>query len=85
MRAAGWKIVEAPDAWLLHSLGRITFHRFFGRKVMTTNHSPERRYYIHRNRLALIWRYRAKDIEWAFGEFKGGIVDTIKVLLFEEQ
>jgi rhamnosyltransferase len=84
-RTAGWKIVEAPDAVLLHSLGRMSSHRFLGRRMTTTNHSPERRYYIHRNRMTLIWRYRRKDTEWAFGELKGWVMDSAKVLLIEDQ
>lgn len=84
MRVAGWKIVESPDSLLFHSLGRMTFHRFLGRRISTTNHSPERRYYMCRNRLVLIQRYLLEDPNWAFAELRGLVMDSVKVLLMED-
>lgn len=40
---------------LLHSLGDQTKHNFFSREIVTTNHSPLRRYYMIRN---CIWYTR---------------------------
>ena len=84
IRAAGLKIVECSNAILVHSLGRMTQHKFLWKTFSTTNHSAKRRYYITRNRLVLIKRYFDKDREWAFGDFKGIVLETIKMLLVEQ-
>ena len=57
MRSLGLRLIDCPEAILIHSLGHITFHSLWGRGFATSNHSPKRRYYITRNRLVLIKRY----------------------------
>lgn len=84
LRAAGFQIIQCPNAVLAHSLGRITRHRLLGKSYTTTNHSAKRRYYITRNRLVLIRRYYSIDRAWAMGELKGLFVETIKILLAEQ-
>ena len=84
MRANGYKLIECPDATLLHSLGRATLRRILGRELMITNHNPKRRYYINRNRLVLIKRYCFKDREWALAKLKSLVLDSIMVLMVEE-
>ena len=85
LRSAGYKIVECQGAILQHSLGRMSYETLLGIKISTTNHSPQRRYYIHRNRLTLVIRYWLKDKEWALREFKGLVKDSVKILLLEEK
>lgn len=82
VRALGLRVIESPHATLLHSLGRITMHPLFG---IVTNHSPKRRYYINRNRLVLVKRYFLKDPEWALNKLKTLVLDTIMVLLVEDE
>lgn len=84
LRAAGFQVVQCPNAVLAHSLGRITQHRLLGKPYTTTNHSAKRRYYITRNRLVLIRRYFSIDREWALGDLKGFVADAIKILLAEQ-
>lgn len=84
IRAAGLKIVECPNAILVHSLGRMTQHKLLWKTFSTTNHNAKRRYYITRNRLVLIKRYFNIDREWAFGDLQGIVVETIKMLLVEQ-
>ncbi len=84
MRAVGFKVIESKQAILAHSLGRITWHRVLGVTFYTTNHSPGRRYYITRNRLVMMRRYLYKDREWVISDFKGMVVDTVKILLAEQ-
>ena len=60
MRAAGYKIVES-NVVLNHSLGKMTPHTFAGRHIFVTNHNPQRRYFITRNRIVLLRRYMGKD------------------------
>ncbi|MGC1781919.1 MAG: glycosyltransferase family 2 protein [Acidobacteriaceae bacterium] len=85
MRLQGFKVIESPEAILQHSLGRIGYEKFLGRRMSTTNHSPQRRYYINRNRLVLIRRYLFRDTQWASRELKSLIKDSAKVVLLEKQ
>jgi len=63
IRSMGMRIVQCEQAALLHSLGKITFRRFFGKKLVATNHSAARRYYITRNRLLVLSQHRG-DFPW---------------------
>lgn len=84
MHAAGYKMVEVPQAILKHSLGNTMPHVFFGRRIFVTNHSPKRRYFITRNRLILLWRYFNKDKEWAKYELTDLIKGTVALFLYEQ-
>ncbi len=84
MRAAGLKVIECPRAILVHSLGRITEHKFLGRTFSTNNHSAKRRYYITRNRLVLMKRYFYKDREWVIADLKRMVYDAVRIFLAEQ-
>ncbi|MGC1870147.1 MAG: glycosyltransferase family 2 protein [Acidobacteriaceae bacterium] len=83
MRAAGYRIVES-DVVLNHSLGKMTTHVFAGRHILLTNHNPQRRYFITRNRIVLLKRYRGKDREWTAYELTDFWKGTVALLLFEQ-
>jgi len=76
-------ILEAPQAVLLHTLGRPTRHRLFGKSFVTTNHSASRRYYITRNRLLTMLRYW-RDWQWLSYELKLSLSELVKVVFVEE-
>jgi len=82
-RRAGYAIVEAPGAILLHSWGRRTKHNLFGRGFSSTNHNANRRYYITRNRLLLMRRYW-RDWRWFVREMRAFGVELFKIVLVEE-
>jgi rhamnosyltransferase len=81
-RRKGLLILQSP-AVLFHSLGRTTYHRLFGRNFYVTNHSAGRRYYITRNRLRLLARYRM-DRSWARRECREILTENVAVLLVED-
>lgn len=83
MRAAGYRIVES-NVVLNHSLGKTTPHVFAGRHIFLTNHNPQRRYFITRNRIVLLRRYRGKDREWTAHELTDFWKGTVALLLFEQ-
>jgi len=58
MIAAGHSIMTVRDAVLYHRLGQRTRHNFLGKTLFATNHTPQRRYRIARNRL-IFWRLYA--------------------------
>lgn len=54
---AGFHIIVCADALLSHSIGEAVSRKFLGFRIFGTNHSPERRYTIGRNRMTVIRRY----------------------------
>jgi rhamnosyltransferase len=83
LRKHGYQILEAQSAKLAHSLGDITAHRLMGRRVLVTNHSVLRRYYISRNRL-IVWRqYWKSENTWVLRDMRAFMTELVKILLFE--
>lgn len=56
----GFRIIQAYDAKLAHRLGNIRKHSLFGLKVHTSHHPAVRRYYITRNNLYLINKFKSR-------------------------
>lgn len=81
---AGWSIVQSSKAVLSHALGKLSHHHFLGRVFSTTNHTPERRYYITRNRLYVLRLYRG-DLRWALAEIRATVAETAKIALVEQE
>jgi len=70
---------------LVHALGDQTTHRFFHKRVRTSNHSPFRRYYMARNTVVYAKRYRAKCPDIVFAYCRHLLFEQIKILLFERE
>ncbi|MBA2671884.1 MAG: glycosyltransferase family 2 protein, partial [Gemmatimonadetes bacterium] len=83
-RAAGYAIVEASGATLLHRLGNASRHRVLGRTVAATNHSVLRRYYISRNRVALYRRFLWSRPGWVANDLFIWTREIVKIASFEE-
>lgn len=83
-RSKGFKIIESPQALLIHSVGFGAKHSFFRKTVVTTNHNHLRRYYNSRNRCVLYKRYILSNPKWVIKDIDLYIKDIVKVLFFEE-
>ncbi|HKU24819.1 MAG TPA: glycosyltransferase family 2 protein [Candidatus Sulfotelmatobacter sp.] len=85
IRQAGFSILEVERAELLHSLGRTTARKFFAWKIVATNHSAVRRYYITRNRVWLYRRYYRKDFAWFWRDARSMTEELVKILVVEDR
>ena len=83
-RAAGLMVIEARHVAMDHAIGAITRKRVLGRGGVLTNHSPDRRYYITRNTLALSARHFTTDPAWALREAAHLAVWNTVAALFEQ-
>ena len=54
-----YKVIQASHAILLHRLGNMTEHMFFGKRRYVTNHAVFRRYYNARNRCYVYRKFYA--------------------------
>lgn len=82
-RSMGMKIAQS-DAALLHSLGRLTYHKFLGHEVYVTNHSVGRIYYRERNRWHIYLR-RHYEWQWFRRDVYLAITGMVAIMLWEEQ
>jgi rhamnosyltransferase len=56
-RAAGYRVLETVRPLMSHSLGAPTAHKHLWVTTWTSNHSPDRRYYMARNNTVLLREY----------------------------
>ena len=81
LRKAGYPIQIVPLARLFHSYGEIKSRRFLGLTFYPTHHSPERKYYITRNRLYVMMKFP----HFIFQDLKPWAVELLKFFLFEKR
>lgn len=63
-RALGFHVHIASARLIVHSIGAISYHRFLGKRLETSNHSALRRYYWHRNGLRLALEHWRREWRW---------------------
>jgi len=76
-------LVVQSSAVLLHSLGKTSYYRVFGRRFGVTHHAANRRYYMTRNRLRLLMHY-ASDWPWTWREGRTMLMDAAKIVIVED-
>lgn len=81
LKRLGYRVTVVNRARLLHSLGKIEPRRFLGLTFHPTNHSPERRYYMTRNRLYVMTKYPG----FAFSEMWAWAKEMVKLVFFENE
>ncbi|HZV36241.1 MAG TPA: glycosyltransferase [Verrucomicrobiae bacterium] len=84
-RRRGFKLRRAGRAFLLHCLGSLEAHHFFGMTLALTSHNATRCYYIMRNRVLMYRRYALSFPFWAFTDFVWMLVDFAKIIFFESE
>lgn len=79
-----YNIITVSNIILLHSLGESVNKSIFGKKIIVTNHSILRRYYITRNRF-YCWKEFKEDFpSWVLGDKLRFINEIIKIQFFEK-
>ena len=85
-RQAGYSVWRTSLPLMEHSLGKLSPCKFLGMRFNVTNHLPERRYYIFRNTLYMVWQFKMFDPLWALRMLCDYLPKTlIKACLFESQ
>jgi rhamnosyltransferase len=84
-RALGYRIIETRQALMSHAIGAATLHRTFGVDKWTSNHSPDRRYYIARNDTVMLRDYGHYPAGlWAAKSLGRRLRTCKRVLLYEQ-
>lgn len=84
-RANGYGILAVGDAALYHRQGRKRQHELLGKRIVTQNYDPVRRYYAFRNRVFLLKSYGRQFpflflYVWATCGW-----DMVRIVCFEER
>jgi rhamnosyltransferase len=85
VRSQNWLIIESQKSLLFHNLGNSTVHKIANINVITTGHSPIRRYYKYRNLVTTLKKYYWFEPWEIIVNFKSLIFEPFKILLFEEE
>lgn len=83
LNVEGWRILAVRDAKLIHSIGERKQHKLFGLTITTTNHSPQRRYYLYRNRLKTWRRYASDRPSFLIFDILRTVYELWRIILFE--
>ncbi len=84
-RAAGYGVFIASEPLRVHSIGDISYHRFLGKWLETSNHSAERRYYWYRNSTIVCLERLRQEPRWCLSFFCFHFfTNLINMLLFEK-
>jgi rhamnosyltransferase len=85
IRAAGYLIADSRQAILLHAAGHASVSlSFSGLTFRPTHHTPMRRYYISRNRIALCRKYFRVFPGWIVQYMFDSMRETIKCFVGEQ-
>lgn len=81
----GFRVIETLRPLMSHSVGAPTLHRVFGFQTWTTNHSPDRRYYMARNNTVLLREYdRRGRGHWMWKSIVRCLRQCRRIALFED-
>lgn len=84
LRARGFGVHAVPAAWITHGFGRVERRSWLGLKsVYPTHHTPERHYYMARNRVLVLRRHGRRFPSWAIFELVAAAKLVVKALIHE--
>lgn len=81
----GFKVIQVNSAVLIHNLGESVKKNLLGLKMIPTNHSPLRRYYMSRNRHYIWNKYKEDFPDWVLTDKRRFITENLKIILFENR
>ncbi|CAM2078316.1 MAG: glycosyltransferase family 2 protein [uncultured Clostridium sp.] len=81
----GFKVIQVNSAVLIHNLGESVKKNVLGLKMIPTNHSPLRRYYMSRNRHYIWDKYKKDFPAWVLTDKRRFITENLKIILFEDR
>lgn len=84
LRARGFGVHAVPTAWITHGFGRVERRSWLGLKsVYPTHHTPERHYYMARNRVLVLRRHGRRFPSWVIFELVAAAKLVVKAMIHE--
>jgi rhamnosyltransferase len=83
-RAQGYRVLRTAKPLMSHTIGAPTRHDLLGKLKWTTNHSPDRRYYIARNDTVMLREYGGYAFgSWALKSLARRLRTCKRIVLYE--
>jgi rhamnosyltransferase len=83
-RAQGYRVLRTAKPLMSHTIGAPTRHDLLGKPKWTTNHSPDRRYYIARNDTVMLREYGGYAFgSWALKSLGRRLRTCKRIVLYE--
>jgi rhamnosyltransferase len=83
-RAQGYRVIKTTKPLMSHTIGAPTRHSVLGNFKWTTNHSPDRRYYIARNDTVMLREYGGYAFgSWALKSLGRRLRTCKRIVLYE--
>jgi rhamnosyltransferase len=83
-RAQGYRVLRTTEPLMSHTIGAPTRHELLGKLKWTTNHSPDRRYYIARNDTVMLREYGGYAFgSWALKSLARRLRTCKRIVLYE--
>jgi rhamnosyltransferase len=83
-RARGYRVITTRRAVMSHAIGAASRHNILGMSKWTTNHSPDRRYYIARNDTVMLREYGDYHFGlWALKSLSRSLRLCKRIVLYE--
>lgn len=83
-RARGYRVIKTTERLMSHTIGAPTRHDLLWTSKWTTNHSPDRRYYIARNDTVMLREYGGYRYgSWALKSLARRLRTCKRILLYE--
>ena len=83
-RAKGFRVIKTRKPLMLHAIGAVTHHNVLWMNKWTSNHSPDRRYYIARNDTVMLREYGNYMLGlWALKSLSRCLRLCKRILLYE--
>jgi rhamnosyltransferase len=84
-RAQGYRVIRTTELLMSHTIGAPTRHDVLGLQNWTTNHSPDRRYYIARNDTVMLREYGGYVFgAWALKSLARRLRTCKRIVLYEQ-
>jgi rhamnosyltransferase len=83
-RRKGYQVIKARKQLMSHAIGSPTQHQLPWATKWTTNHSPDRRYYMARNNTVMLREYgNYRSGGWALKSFRRSLRQCKRIALYE--
>jgi rhamnosyltransferase len=83
-RAQGYRVIRTTASLMSHTIGAPTRHAVLGVRKWTSNHSPDRRYYIARNDTVMLREYGGYAFgSWALKSLGRRLRTCKRIVLYE--
>jgi rhamnosyltransferase len=82
-RSKGFRIMMTTKPLMIQRIGDPSEHRFLGRRVVSANYSPERRFYMSRNHFIIARDYLFQEPRWVLSTLWRRFKTLVGICLIE--